>query len=430
MKILNYEALATTPLRADAVKIIEAGLKSIDTTDTIKRNVRMEKGELYICDEKIDRSSVKRIFVVGIGKCALEAGEAMEQVLGDALFGGIVLDIQGRKLHKLTSLVGTHPFMSEANIDVTRDIIALLEGLDRNDLVIFIISGGGSALLCQPKTFTCQDETAVVKCLFDAGVPIQEMNTVRKHLSLARGGFLAQYAYPAKAISLIFSDVPGDVLEFIASGPTVMDTTTVSDAEKILAKYKIYEKCVLPPLMLIETPKDKKYFEGMENIMIVSNTTALTAMKVEAEKLGYRTVIKTSTFSGEANTLGPMIVDDLEKAGPKSVLLYGGESTVTIIKKAGKGGRNQELVISALPHLTTGQLIVSIATDGRDNTDFAGAFGDTLTVEKARELKLDPSEYLASAENNSYFFFEKVGDYILTGNTGSNVSDIIIAMKE
>lgn len=430
MKIQNSKELAISPLRKDALEIIEAGLESIDTAKIIRENVRVEKGELFIQDKKISLEGVKRVFVVGIGKCALEAGEVIEQKLGEMLTGGIVLDVHGKKLHKIKSLIGTHPFASEINIDVTKEIIDLLNGMTCDDMVIFLISGGGSALLCQPENFTCHDETAIIKCLLDSGVPIKEMNTVRKHLSLARGGYLAQYAYPAKVVSLIFSDVLGDELEFIASGPTVMDTTTVADAEKVLDKYQVWGKCLVKPAILIETPKDEKYFQNIENILIVSNSIALNAMKKSAEKLGYETTIKTTAFSGEAKEIGPSVVKELSKVKNKSVLLYGGESTVTIIKKSGKGGRNQELVLSALPHLKDGQLIVSFDTDGRDNTDFAGAFGDTHTNEKAGKLGLNPSEYLASSENNSYYFFEQVKDYLMTGNTGSNVSDIIIAMTD
>ena len=430
MKIQNYKELAITPIREAALEMIEAGLEAIDTSKIIAKTVRLENGDLFIQSKKIDLQNIKRIFVVGIGKCALEAGEAIEHALGDLLTGGIVLDVQGKKLRKIKSLVGTHPFMSEINIDVTKEIITLLEDATETDLIIFLISGGGSALLCQPDKFTCQDETAVIKCLFDSGVPIKEMNTVRKHLSLARGGYLAQYAYPAKVVSLIFSDVLGDDLEFIASGPTVMDTTTVFDAEKVLNKYKVWEKCVIEPVTMIETPKDTKYFENVENILIVSNSTALDAMKKTAEELGYDATIKTKEFFGEAREIGPIMAKELSAAKNKSVFLYGGESTVTIIKKAGKGGRNQELIISALPYMKEGELLVSFDTDGRDNTDFAGAFGDIHTAEKARKMNLDPAEYHAAQENNSYFFFEQVGDYLMTGITDSNVSDIIIAIKE
>ncbi len=430
MRVQNYKAIASTKIRKDALRILEAGLDAIETTKVIKETVAYHDEQLFIQKKKISLKGVHRVFVVGIGKCALEAGAAVERILGDRLAGGIVLDVQGRKLHRITSLVGTHPFMSETNIDVTREIIDLLKDMHKDDLVLFLISGGGSALLCQPGNFTCQDEVTIVRCLFAAGVPIEEMNTIRKHLSYARGGWLAKYAYPARVISLIFSDVPGDNIEFIASGPTIRDTTTVKDAKKLLDKYKIWKKCYLSPISLIETPKEAKYFAHTTNTVIVSNRTALAAMKAEAQRLGYRAVIKTATFAGEAKDLGPKIAKALAKERPKTVLLYGGESTVTIIKKPGKGGRNQELVLAALPYLKKGQCLLSFDTDGRDNTDFGGAIGDLHTVRTAESLRLDPARYLAAEENNSYFFFQKVKDYVQTGNTGANVSDIIIAIKE
>ncbi len=430
MRVQNYKMIATTALRKDALGILEAGLDAIETSKVIKDTVVFRDEQLFIRGKKISLKGIRRIFVIGIGKCALEAGAAIERILGDRLAGGIVLDVQGKKLHRITSLVGTHPFMSEINIDVTREIIDLLKDMRKDDLVLFLISGGGSALLCQPGNFTCRDEVTIVRCLFAAGVPIEEMNTIRKHLSYARGGWLAKYAYPARVISLIFSDVPGDDTEFIASGPTVRDTTTVADAKKFLDKYRIWSKCFLRPVSLIETPKEKKYFTKVTNAVVVSNTTALTAMKTEAQRRGYRAVIKTATFAGEAKRLGPKIAKELAKEKPKTVLLYGGESTVTLINKPGKGGRNQELVLAALPYLTKGQCLLSFDTDGRDNTDFGGAIGDLRTVRTAETLRLDPTNYLAAEENNSYFFFQKVKDYIRTGNTGSNISDIIIAIKD
>ncbi|MBU6141558.1 DUF4147 domain-containing protein [Patescibacteria group bacterium] len=430
MRVKNYTTLAKTALRKDALGILEAGLDAIETTKVVKDAVDFRDDQLFIQGKKVSLKGVKRVFVVGIGKCALEAGATIERILGDRLAGGIVLDVQGRKLHRITSLVGTHPFMSETNIDVTREIINLLKDMRKDDLVLFLVSGGGSALLCQPGNFTCQDEVTIVRCLFAAGVPIKEMNTIRKHLSYARGGWLAKYAYPARVISLIFSDVPGDDIEFIASGPTVRDTTTIADAKKLLNKYLIWKKCYLQPLSLIETPKEKKYFTKVTNQIVVSNKTALIAMKAEARRRGYRAIIKTATLAGEAKDLGPKIAKALAKERPRTVLLYGGESTVALIHKPGKGGRNQELVLAALPYLKKGHCLISFDTDGKDNTDVGGAIGDVRTVRAAESLRLDPARYLATQENNSYFFFQKAKDFIRTGNTGANVSDILIAIKE
>lgn len=426
MIIKNYKELATTPLRKDALEIIDAGLRSINTSETISANVRLTEDALKIDGKEFRLEGIKRIFVVGIGKCAFEAGETLERILGDRLTGGIVLDVHKGKLHKIKSFAGTHPFMSEINIDITKEIITLLNGLTEKDLVIFVVSGGGSALLCQPNNFTCQDESLIVGCLMKSGVPINELNTVRKHLSLARGGYLAQYAYPAKVVSLIFSDIPGDDLEFVASGPTMKDTTSIEDAERILKKYGVLKTCA-KSITLIETPKDSKYFEKVSNILLISNRTALEAMKNKADELGYEAKIMTTQFSGEARELGPKILGELSKEKSGAVLLYGGESTVTI-KKPGKGGRNLEMALAALLEIKTGQLLATVATDGMDNTEYAGALCDERSAADSRKKNLDPKEFIE--ENRSFEFWEKTGDYLLTGITGSNVSDIIIAICE
>ncbi|MDE2001859.1 MAG: DUF4147 domain-containing protein [Patescibacteria group bacterium] len=427
MKIRNYDKIATTPLRTDALDILDAGLEAIDTAAVIAKNISLDNNILTVAGESVPLKDVKRVFVIGIGKCALEAGAAVEKILGHVVTGGIILDVQAGNLHKIQSLVGTHPFPSEQNIDATREIIRMLSDTREDDLVLMLISGGGSALLCQPGNFTCQNETVIVECLMGSGVPITEMNTVRKHLSGARGGFLAQYAYPARVISLIFSDVPGNNLEFVASGPTVPDTTTIADAEKIIERNNVWKKCAFGPVSLIETPKDRKYFERVKNILLVSNTTALEAMQKTAEEKGYATRIVSDAFSGEARAKGPEMASAIAREPAHTALLYGGETTVTLTGHAGNGGRNQELALSALAAIGDDELVISLASDGRDNTDHAGGIADALTREHARKLSLDPAAFMAN--DDSYSFFTKTGDYILTGNTGSNVSDILIAIK-
>ncbi|TSD03567.1 MAG: hypothetical protein Athens071426_204, partial [Parcubacteria group bacterium Athens0714_26] len=255
---------------------------------------------------------------------------------------------------------------------------------------------------------------------------IEKINTVRKHLSLARGGFLAKYIYPAKAVSLIFSDVPGHSIEFVASGPTTKDTTTISDAREVLWKYNTLKDLNISNLDLIETPKHNKYFKNIDNILVVSNEVALRAMADKALKLGFQAEIITNNFSGEARNLGKEFVSKLEEKNPKTVLLYGGESTVTV-RGDGKGGRNQELALSALRYIKDNQLLVSVASDGRDNCELAGAICDIISRIKVKNLGLSVEKYLEN--NDSYGFFVKTGDYLLTGDTGSNVSDLIIAIK-
>ena len=413
-KIQKLIGLATTPLRKAALEIAEAGLWAIDTRKVVEEG--MAKLNLPL-------DSSERLFVVGIGKCATQGVLALEKVLGAKITDGLVLDIQEGQFQKVRFLQGDHPFSTERDREATKEIIAFLKQMTENDIVLFLISGGGSALLCQPEKHTCKHEEEIIKHLFAKGATIQELNIVRKHLSLARGGNLAQYAYPARVISLIFSDVPGNDVGVVSSGPTVFDKSTRDDAKEVLEKYGVgqYEK------FLIETPKDKKYFEKVQNILFVSNRTALDAMAQRAKELGLEPHIKTAELTGEARDVAKELVEELHKAPSKSVLLYGGETTV-MVKKAGKGGRNLELALSALKFVQDDELLLSLASDGRDNTECAGAIADFLGQEHAAKQHLNVEEYLE--ENKSFSFFEKTGDYVVTGNTGSNVSDLIIAIKE
>jgi len=339
----------------------------------------------------------------------------------------MVIDVHAGSLKRIKTYTGDHPFPTERNVSATGELIDLLSHLSERDLVLAVISGGGSTLLCSPQGMHCNLEADVLKCLFRAGADIREINTIRKHLSLARGGQLAKHAFPARIISLIFSDVPGDDLSFIASGPTVRDTTTVADAEAILDRYEVRTSCALPKESLLETPKEERFFTDVHNILIVSNITALHAMRDRAKELGFASVIKTHELHGEARDVALTILEELRSTPEKSVLLYGGETTVTV-RLPGKGGRNQECALSALREIHAGEVFLSLASDGRDNTDFAGAICDIITAQKASALHLDPAHFLE--HNDAYSFFSRVGDFIVTGETGSNISDLIIAFHD
>jgi len=424
--IKNFTQLAKTEERKLALEMIDAGLAAIDTQKIIKETISLGKNELRVGNESFSLNEIARIFVVGVGKCALSAAGALEEILGRKLSGGIVIDVRSGKLNKIKTISGDHPMPSEKNVFATDEIIELLKNTSEKDLVIFIISGGGSTLLCHPENMTCLDEAEILKYLYGSGANIKKINTVRKHISTARGGFLAKYAYPARAISLIFSDVPGDDLEFIASGPTVKDTTTVEDAKKIVDEFDLEKKTGLKKINLVETPKENKYFENIKNILVVSNKVALEAMREKAESAGFNAEIVTTTLSGESEDVGLEIAKKLHSEKDKTVLLYGGETVVTS-HATGKGGRAQELALSAMRVLRDNELVIAVGSDGRDNTDFAGGLCDNITKMKAGELDLVPGDYLM--ENKSYYFFEKTGDYIETGDTGRNVADFVIAIK-
>jgi glycerate 2-kinase len=272
----------------------------------------------------------------------------------------------------------------------------------------------------------CAQEGEILKVLFEKGAAIEEINTLRKHLSLARGGRLAEYAYPATSLALIFSDVPGDDPGFVASGPTVKDETTVDEARAIVQKYDLEKEAGLK-IEPLKTPKEDKYFEKVKNVIFVSNRTALIAMTEKAREVGLHPEVRTSLLAGEARKVGERIAAEIGEAMPKTAYLYAGETTVTI-KGNGRGGRNQELALGALAHIGAGSVVLSLASDGRDNGDYGGALCDTITKEKAAALGLKEEEYLA--RNDSSGFFEKTGGLLMTGDTGANVSDLIIAVKQ
>lgn len=427
MKIKNFDVLAVTSARRSALLVAEAGFEAIDTGSVIKRLVEITGNSLRVDADVFSLKDIRRIFVVGVGKCAVEAGLALQEILGDLLTDGIVIDVKATTaFKKIKSFTGTHPLPSNQNVEAAKAVVSLLKNLTTDDLVIFIISGGGSTLLCLPENGDFREELCVMQTLIKAGATIQEINILRKHLSLARGGHLAKCAYPAHAASLIFSDVPGDDIEFIASGPTVKDNTTVKDAEKILIKYDVRRVCTMQAGGLVETPKDDKYFTNVKNSIAASNKIALAAMERKASELGLRPKICTFSLYGEAREVGRSIAESLHTAEGKSVLLYGGETTVTV-KGHGRGGRNLELGLSALRDTKDGELVLSIASDGRDNGEFAGVICDTITKEAIAKSGLAIETVLQ--ENDEYPLFEKIGSYLLTGDTGSNVSDLVIALK-
>ena len=427
MKIKNFGELATNPLRTSALKIVEAGLLSIDTVEVLRENISVFGDALTISNETIILPEKSRIFVVGVGKCATDAAFVLEEILGDRIYKGMVIDIKcDPRLKRIKSAECDHPFPSERNVDATKEMIDVLKEAKEDDVVIAVISGGGSTMLCQPKGFTCYDEKTVVDALFRAGANIKELNTVRKHMSMARGGHLAGYAYPAKVVSLIFSDVVGNDLGFIASGPTVLDETSVEDAKHIFDKYFLKDRVPITSDVLMETPKDWKYFENVKNILLVSNDIGLEAMYKSAKREGFVPTIVNKDMIGEAAIIGESIAIELNKAPAHSALLFGGE-TVVRIKGNGHGGRNQEMALSALRFIGESEIIVPFASDGRDNTDVAGAICDTIIKSQATKKKVSIEKFLSN--NDSYSFFEKVGGHLMTGVTGSNTADFVVALK-
>jgi glycerate-2-kinase len=437
MKIQNFEALAVSDSRRATLTIAEAGLEAIDTERVMREMIQVGmadgKQTLLLGNEVVDLSAVHDLIFIAVGKCATEAAIVTEEVLGERITRGVVVDVKEcppSKTGRIQNFCGTHPLPSDENLRAAQAIVATLADLTENDLVIFVISGGGSTLLFLPKDPASHEEINIFDILMRGGASIEELNTVRKHTSYARGGNLAKDAYPARVVSFLFSDVPTDNLSFIASGPTIKDESTAEDAATILAKFGVLKTSTIEQCGLIETPKDDKYFARVTNILATSNVRALEAMKKSAALLGYHAEIRDTKLSGEANDVAAMITAAIHAAPPHSVLLWGGETTVTATG-TGEGGRNLQVSLAALenldPNSDTGEVILSLATDGRDHGPYAGAISDIITKKAIVDAGLDTAAYMK--ENNSYPLFTKVGNYLMTGDTGSNVSDIIIALK-
>ena len=278
---------------------------------------------------------------------------------------------------------------------------------------------------------TCGAISPFFDLLIKSGADIHNINIIRKHIDRAKGGGLVSFIYPRKCISLIISDVPGDDLKTIASGPTVFDATTNSDAQTILKKYQLPNKIDGSSVRLIETPKDKKLFKDVQNILIATNKTALEAMAKKAIGLGYKTKTLDASLNQDAESVGQMILEKLKVKSEKlkaekMALIAGGETTIKVSGN-GRGGRNTHLCLSALKYLPKNTILLSIDSDGQDNSDAAGAIISEETFKKAERLGLNPDEYLKNFD--SYNFFSQTGDLIKTGSLPTNVGDLMVVLR-
>ncbi|TRZ65028.1 MAG: DUF4147 domain-containing protein [Spirochaetia bacterium] len=434
MIITNFKNLAKSPLRKKALQIVEAGYEAINIEEAVKNKIEINKNKLLISNFTIDLNKYRKIFIIGIGKGSALASATLAKILGKKLDRCIALDISKPPLNSkfliLNSefLVGTHPFPSIQNIKATKKIIEMVEKAGKDDLIISFICGGGSALLCgSEKELKASRE--IFSKLTNAGANIIELNTIRKHLSEVKGGGLTKIAYPATMISLVVSDVFKNDLSMVASGPTIYDKTTKKDAEKILSKFNTKYKILNIKYQLNETPKDKKYFKKVKNILFISNCEPITAMAKKAKKLGFSPKIYSYNLKGEArNILLPLI--EAGKSG--AAVISGGETTIVLGENPGKGGRNMEAVLGSITNprcpIPNNLITISFASDGKDNTEAAGAIGDILTINKAEKLKLDFEKYLKI--HNTFNFFKKTGDLIFADKKTFNVSDLMLVLKE
>jgi glycerate-2-kinase len=394
-------------------------------------------------------SGCQHLLIVGFGKAAPAMAGALVESLGALVDTGLIVTkyahVSTPLPEKIRVYEAGHPVPDANGLRATGEIFNLVQKADTRTLIITLISGGGSALLVAPQEgISLADKQQTTTLLLKAGADIFELNTVRKHLSRIKGGRLAEAAYPAKVVSLILSDVIGDRLDVIASGPTAPDPTTYGEALAVLDRYHLNNQVPPPVLDLLrrgyrgevpETPKaDSSFFRKVENLIVGSNRQALAAAARRARELDFEGDILADDQMGEASEMGrrlarqALTAANSQQGNARLCLLAGGETTVTV-RGQGKGGRNMELAlafameIEGAPDIT----LLSAGTDGGDGpTDAAGAIVDGSTVTKARELGIDPQAYLD--DNNSYDFFKQVGGLLVTGPTGTNVMDIQIVL--
>ena len=434
---------STAQLRDEAKTIFFAGLRAADPQAAVQRFFKIDGVRMLVADRSYEIARFKHIWVVGAGKAAARMAYAVESILPRIHDGAINVKYgHSVPLKTIRTTEAGHPLPDQAGVEGTNAILKIVERAGEDDLVLFLVSGGGSALLpCPADGVTLNDKQMTTQTLLDCGANIEEINAIRKHISRVKGGRLARLAYPATLISLILSDVVGDRLDSIASGPTVPDASTFEDCLGILRRYAIAEK--IPPSVhrllregaegkSAETPKEgDTAFDKVQNVIVGSNRLALRAAEQKARELGYHSLILSSFVCGETKEVASVhaaIAREIFATGnpvtKPACVISGGETTVTI-QGSGLGGRNQEFVLAAALQIDgLGDVVIlSGGTDGSDGpTDAAGALADGTTLARAIKMGLDPREYLHN--NDSYHFFQPLGDLLITGPTFTNVMDL------
>ncbi|MCF8128411.1 MAG: glycerate kinase [Deltaproteobacteria bacterium] len=436
-------------MRTEAKAIFRESLRSVNPFGAVKNFVQVEKDQLILGKDgedqtRLDLKQFERISLVGGGKATAPMAKAMETLLGDRIRTGMINVKYGftETLSVTRTAEASHPLPDENGVKGTKAIMDFLAKAGDKDLIISLISGGGSALLCQPaKGITLKEKQAVTGMLLDCGASIDEINAVRKHISAAKGGQMARAAFPATVVNLMLSDVVGDKMDVIASGPFVPDSSTFEDALGILRKYDLKDvpESIVQRLTdgsqdrIPDTPKaGDPVFLYVSNIIVGSNMLALEAAEKKAREFGYNTLILSSLIEGETQDVARVhcaILKEIGRSGKPiekpACVISGGETTVTIRGK-GLGGRNQEFCLKSaleINDIPEKMVVLSGGTDGNDGpTDAAGAVVDPSTVKSGMEAGLSAVDFLNN--NDAYHFFEKTEDLLMTGPTNTNVMDV------
>jgi len=453
----------TDAIKAHIESIFRSGLDRVDPAAMVRSCLRVEggeRGETLVLRTELEEASYAlsgydRILVTGMGKAGARMALGVEEVLGARIAGGVVAVKAGHieALGRIRLAEASHPVPDESSTRAAAQVLELARGIDERCLVIVLISGGGSSILCAPAPgISLEDKAETTRLLLASGATIQEVNCVRKHLSAVKGGRLAAAFAPATILALVLSDVIGDDLDAIASGPTVPDPTTWKDAWSVIERYRLSGR--LPtrvegllrggaekrPGAAPDTPKPgDAAFARSRTILLGTNRLALMAAETRARELGYRTLLLTSRLTGEAREAAHLFLGigkDIAASGfplaRPACVIAGGETTVTLRGK-GKGGRNQEMALSFLAALRKapkdgeGLMFLAASTDGSDGpTDAAGAFAHAAMLDLAAAKGLEAEDYLA--RNDSYAFFDRIGGLLRTGPTNTNVCDIQVLL--
>jgi hydroxypyruvate reductase len=442
-------------MREIAKGIFMKSISSVDPYKRLKKYLHIDRNHLVIKEERkkekvFNLNEFEKVYLLGTGKASSSMAQALEELLGNRITKGLITTKYGHGLPlRFTKVIEAgHPLPDSKGLEGAKKMKELLLQTGPKDLVFFLVSGGGSALLPLPASgITLEEKQKLTQLLLACGADIKEINIIRKHLSQIKGGWMARWAYPSTLITFILSDVVGDPLDMIASGPTVPDPSTFEEAWEILEKYNLIEKVpssIRNHLLrgkekkVDETPKPgEEVFKKVFNLIIGSNFLALLEAEGEAKRKGFHTLILSSSIVGETREVArfhgaiarEVVFTDHPIPKP-ACILSGGETTVTL-QGRGLGGRNQEFCLAGAFEIEGVEKVVMLSggTDGTDGpTDAAGAISDHTTLQRARAMGLDPKTYLRN--NDSYHFFEKLGDLLITGPTRTNVMDVRILLVD